>query len=361
LLLRTFAAVRGADPGFSADGVLTARLTLPAARYPQGKGAPEFIRTLLEDLGRLPGVEAVAATNAMPLSRSTNQIGAVPEGAPSDTSILVDAIRITPRYFQTLRVSVLSGREFTWQDSPEHDLVAVVDDVFAAAAWPNQNPIGKHVTVNGQQRTVVGIVRQPRLYDVHRNDRAQVFVPMAQNAATGVTLVLKAQQPEGLAAAMRETIWARDRLQPVANVRLLSTIVGESLTVRRLSMLLLGGFALTALLLAALGIYGVIAYAVGERTQEIGVRMALGASRRDVLSMVVGRGLRLVSAGLIVGLIGAASFAQLIRAQLYGVTPTDPITFGGASLVLLVVAILAAWLPARRATRIDPTLALRGN
>ena len=361
LLLRTFAAIHGADPGFSADGVVTARMTLSPARYPQGKGTTAFVQTILDDLVQLPGVEAAAATNATPLSRATNQIGAVPEGAPAEASILVDAIRITPGYFRSLRTTVLGGRDFTWDDAPEHDLVAVVDDVYAGMAWPNQNPVGKWLTMSGQQRTVVGVVRQPRLYEVHRNDRPQVFVPMAQNTATGVTLVVRGQHPTTLIAPMRHAIWARDATQPIANVRLLTDVVGESLAVRRLSMLLLGGFALTALLLAALGIYGVIAYAVGERTQEIGVRIAPGANPRDVVSMVVGRGLRLVAAGLVVGIVGAFFFARLIRTQLYGVTPTDPMTFVGASLLLLSIALMAVWLPARRAARIDPVFALRGN
>jgi predicted permease len=361
LLLRTFAAIRGADPGFSADGVLTARITLSPIRYPQGKGATAFIRTVLDDVAHLPGVEAAAATNAMPLSRTTNQLQAVPEGAPDDASILVDAIRITPGYFRSLRITLLGGREFTWDDAPEQEMVAVVDEVYAATAWPKQNPIGKHFKMNNQQRTVVGVVRQPRLYDVHRNDRPQVFMPMAQNVATGVTLVVRAHQPRGLIAPMRQAIWARDAGQPVANVRLLTDVVGESLAVRRLSMLLLGGFAAAALLLAALGIYGVIASAVGERTQEIGVRMALGATARDVVSMVVGRGLRLVTIGLAIGLAGAVFFARLIQTQLYGVSPTDPATFTGAALLLIVVAMIAAWLPARRAARIDPSLALRAN
>ena len=335
LLLRTFAAIRGADPGFSADGVLTARMTLSPARYPQGQGATAFVRTVVDDLAHLPGVEAAAATNAMPLSRATNQIGAVPEGAPGDVSILVDAIRITPGYFRSLRIGLLAGRDFTWEDAPEQNMVVVVDDVYAAMAWPNQNPVGKWVTINGQQRTVVGMVRQPRLYEVHRNDRPQIFVPMAQNTTTAVTLVMRAQQPTTLTAPMRAAISARDSNQPIANVRLLTDVVGESLAVRRVSMWLLSGFALTALLLAALGIYGVIAYAVGERTQEIGVRMALGANPRDVVSMVVGRGLRLVTLGLLVGLVGAVFFARLISAQLYGVRPTDPLTFVSATVVLV--------------------------
>ena len=361
LLLRTFAAIRAADPGFSAEGVLTARLTMSAARNPQGKGEVAFVRTITEDLAQLPGVEGVAATNAMPLSRSTNQLSAVPEGAPADASILVDAIRITPGYFRSLRVAVLGGRDFTWDDAPKKELVAVVDDVFAASAWPNQNPVGRHLTMSNQQRTIVGVVRQPRLYEVHRTDRPQVFVPLAQNSSTRVTLVVRAQNAAAIVAPMRQSIWARDAGQPIADVRLLTAVVEDSLAVRRLTMELLSGFAMMALLLAALGIYGVIAYAVGERTQEIGVRMALGANPRDVVSMVVGRGLRLVTAGLLLGLVGASAFASLIRSQLYGVTPTDPVTFVSASLLLIVVAFAAAWIPARRAARIDPSLALRGS
>ena len=175
----------------------------------------------------------------MPLSRATNQLNAVPEGAPEDASILVDAIRITPGYFRSLRIALFGGREFTWADAPEQEMVAVIDDVYAAMAWPNQNPVGKHLKMDNQQRTVIGVVRQPRLYEVHRNDRPQVFVPMAQNAATGVTLVVRAQQPRAVIAPMRQAIWARDAGQPVANVRLLADVIGESLAVRRLSMLLL--------------------------------------------------------------------------------------------------------------------------
>lgn len=362
LLLRTFAALRHVDPGFDPRGVITARVTLPGARYPQAKGAPEFVRSIVDDLSALPGVEAAAATNAAPLSRSTNQNSIEPEGAVNGEAVFSDVIQVTPGYFASLHAPLRAGRDFAWTDAADQSPVLIVDESFAAAAWPNQPALGKYVKVSATRRAmVVGVVRQPRLYDVHRNDRPQVFVPMAQNPTLGVTLMVRAAHAESLAAALRQAIWARDAGQPVAQVRLLTEVVGRSLADRRVSLLLLTGFAVVALALAALGIYGVMAYAVGQRTHEIGLRMALGARARDVLSMVVGGGLRLIGLGLVLGLIGAVFFTRLLSTQLYGVTATDPLTFVSVTITLLVVALIAAYLPARRAARIDPAIALRAE
>jgi putative ABC transport system permease protein len=206
---------------------------------------------------------------------------------------------------------------------------------------------------------VVGVVRQPRLYEVHHDDRPQVFLPFAQQPSLSVTLVLRAAEPARLAGALRQAVWEHDPGQPVAAVQPMEQIVGESLAQRRLSMLLLGAFAAVALLLAAIGIYGVMAYVVGQRTQEIGIRMALGARLGDILRMVVGQGLRLAAAGVALGLGGAFGFARLLTTQLYGVSPTDPATFAAASAALVVIALASSYLPARRALRIDPAAALR--
>ena len=355
LLLRTFAALRGADPGFDASGVLTARITLPGARYPEGKGMAEFVERLLTRIQALPGVESAAATNAAPLSRSTNQVGAEPENA-SVPDLLVDQFQVTPSYFQSMGIRLLAGRDFTWHDRTSGDLVAIVDDVLARKAWPNQSLVGKYVAIGGRRR-VVGVIRQPRLYEVHRDDRPQVLVPYAQRA--GITLVVRARDPARLALAVRQAVWAEDSAQPVAQIRLMRDVVDASLADRRLTMLLLAFFAALAVLLATIGIYGVVSHVVGQRTREIGIRIALGAERSSIRAMVVKHAMRLAAIGVALGLAAAFALSRLLETQLYAVSPRDPLVFAGTAAAIAAIALASSYLPALRASRIEPSAALR--
>jgi putative ABC transport system permease protein len=360
LLMRTFAALRGVDPGFNPSGVLTARLQMPGARYPRAEGAPEFIQRVLQRVQSLPGVQVAGATNAAPLSRGANQNGTKPEGNAQNLEPLADIMQVTPGYFGALGVRLLGGRDFSWQDGAQTEPVLIVDDVYARTVWPNQDPVGKYVNYRGRRR-VIGQVKQPRLYEVQLDDRPQVFLPYSQSPNLGVSLVIRANDPARLAAAVRQAVWSEDRSQPVASVRLMEELVDASLADRRLSMLLLSVFAGAALVLATIGIYGVMAYTVGQRTQEIGIRLALGAEQSTIRGMVVRQAMWLAAIGVSVGLAGAMILTRFLESQLYGVAARDPLMFAGAAAVLAAVALVSSYLPALRASCIHPAVALRGE
>jgi len=254
-------------------------------------------------------------------------------------------------------IRLLAGCDFTWQDRTG-DLVAIVDDVFARDAWPNQSPVGKYVSIDGRRR-VIGLVRQPRLYEVHRNDRPQIFLPYTDRP--GITLVIRANDAARLALAVRQAIWAEDPAQPVAAIRLMRDIVDQSLSDRRLTTLLLLFFAALAVLLATIGIYGVIAHVVGQRTREIGIRMALGAERSAIRGMVVKHSMRLAAMGVALGLAAAFALSRLLETQLYAISPRDPVVFGGAAAAISLIALASSYPPALRASRIAPSAALRSE
>jgi putative ABC transport system permease protein len=362
LLLRTFSALREVDPGFRSSGVVTARLSLSTAKYPDGAATIPFVRQLISRLEAERPVEAVGAANAIPLSRSTNQVGVRPPEKPAEQNLLVDAIRVTPGYFKAMGIQLKSGRDFAWSEGDQTEPVAVVDDISARQLWPGEDPVGKFLLAQYDNPVrVIGVVRQPRLYEVQRDDRPQVFLSILQSPARSLNVVVRSSQAESFPPMFRQVMRELDPNQPIASLRLMDEIVAQSMADRRLSMLLIATYAAFALLLAGLGIYGVIAYAVGQRAREIGIRIALGARVTDVLRMIVVQGMRLTMVGVGIGLAASFVLTRSLTNQLYGISATDPLTFVAVSIVLIGVALLASYVPARRVTRIHPSAALRSE
>jgi putative ABC transport system permease protein len=362
LLIRTFAAIRSVDPGFDAGSVVTARVTLPAAKYPNGTGVPLFFERLIDRLSAVPGIEAAA--NSTPLSRRANQINVRPTGGDVSQRLLVDSIASTPGYVRAAGLTLLRGRDFTRDDRPERPPVVIVDDALARALWPDGDPVGRALNVEtwNVPATVVGVVKQPHLYDIHRDDRPQIFLPHAHVTAFGLTLVLRTRlDAAALGPQIRRAVSEMDPTQPVADIRTLASTVEASLIDRRLVMTLLTGFGAVALLLAAVGLYGLMSYVVNERTREIGIRLTLGAQASEVRWMILGRGALLAAIGLAVGLVGAYAGRRILETQLFAVSSTDVVTLVGVGAFLLIVALTACYVPARRAMTIDPVKALRAN
>jgi putative ABC transport system permease protein len=365
LLIRTFASILAVDPGFNPQQTVTARVVLPATKYPEGNGAAAFVDDLLTRLRALPGVHSAGATTGSPLSGFANQYNVQPaDSADRTRRVLIDGLVSTPGYLTAAGVRLLRGRDFTTDDRPSAPPVAIIDDVLAALLWGQTDPIGQPLRILGTDPplTVVGIIKQPRLYDLRHVDRPQVYRAYAQAPAFGLTFFLRTSETAAnLGPQVRRIVRELDPGQPVAGIRTMETVISDALLDRRLAMTLLSGFAAAALLLAAVGVYGLMSFTVAQRGREIGIRMALGAHTRDVRSMILGRCAVLAGIGLALGTAGSLAARRLIETQLYQVSPTDPVTLGGAALLLLAVAIAASYVPARRAMTIDPVKALRAD
>jgi putative ABC transport system permease protein len=368
LLVRSFARVLGADAGFRPEGVLTASLPLPQARFPEEKQRAAFVRQVVERVRAVPGVQAASA--AMPLLggwQSSFTLEGRPEPPPGQLPS-ADITRVAPDYFRAMGLRVVEGRVFTERDTAEAPLVAMVDETFVRTHYPGESAIGKRLRF-GSTRSgdtdvpwleIVGVVGHVKNYGVDEASRVEVYRPYEQSPASSVTLIVKADKdPAALAAGLREAVKASDPDVPLYAVRTLAEIVSDRTAQRRLAVMLISVFAAVALLLAAIGIYGVMSYAVTQRTQEIGIRMALGAERQDILRMVLRHGSLMAVTGIAVGLVTALGMARLITSLLFQVSATDPPTFSIVPVVLIAVALLACYIPARRATRVDPLVALR--
>jgi predicted permease len=270
---------------------------------------------------------------------------------------------VTGGYFQALGIPVLRGRALEDQDRAGSQPMVVIDENLAKQYWPNENPVGKHLGrgQRGQWSTIVGVVGHVKHSDLAGDTgKGVIYYSLFQQAIPYVSIVVKtAGDPAGMAGIIREAVRSADPSQPVHTLKTLPDMVAASLATRRFAVSLLGFFAATALLMAAIGLYGVIGYSVGQRTQEMGIRMALGAARGEVLGMIIAQGLRMTAAGLVIGIAAALALTRLVSSQLFGITPFDPLTFAVAALVLLTAALAASYFPARRATRVDPMTALR--
>lgn len=368
LLLRSYGAMRAVDPGFDPTGTLTADIRLLMPRYPQEAQAVDFFARVTDALRAVPGVTAVGASTAAPLDADADQAGVVPrDWVPppgANPSIMVDLIRSTPGYFAATGIDLVAGRDFTWSDRAGAQPVAIVDATFARQAWPNAEAVGKTVSINTDATpvTIVGVVRHARQYKLEADDRPQVFRPYAQDTTLGLTLAIRtAADPETLVDPLRRAVWAIDPKQPIAGVTTLRRAVDQALLGRRLQLEALGAFATGAALLSAIGLYGLLASIVGERTREIGIRMALGADRRAVRRMVGRRVLLITSCGLITGAIAAGLAARMLAPFLFGVTPRDPFALTATFVLLVMLVAVASYVPVRRATSVDPARALRSE
>jgi putative ABC transport system permease protein len=368
LLIKSFIRLYETDLGFKAENVLTMSLALPKAKYPDVQAAANFHQQLLDRVAALPGARSAGVINYLPLQQWGYNGGITIEGqGPYEPGRepLAEFRAISPDYFRTMGVPLVGGRFFTAQDQSNSAPVVIVNQALARRYLSGQDPIGKRIRAIGDDwRTVVGVVGDVRQSGVTQAARAEVFVPTPQATWTGLTqtmsLAVRADaEPEALVSAVRNTVREIDPAQPVFNVKTMEAVVADSVSDRRLNMLLLGIFAAVALTLAVIGIYSVMSYTVSQHTREIGIRMALGAQPMDVLKLVVGQGMSLTLVGVGLGVTGAFGLTRLMASLLYGVTATDPLTFAVVSALMVIVALLACYLPARRATKVDPMVALR--
>src|SRR5579862_334000 len=366
LFLKSLARIQQVVPGFDPHGVITAALTLPDSQYKEEQKQIEFYRAITERLASLPGVTSAAATYPLPFSgsggSSSFSIEGRPEG-PGDPGPHSDLQAVTPAYFSTMRVPVREGRTFTEQDREGVDPVVVIDENLAGQYWPNQDPVGKRLRRGTRSKwaTIVGVVGHvDRNALVGDSGKGVCFYPMYQVPIAQAYLIARTPgDPASFASPLRQAVRAIDPNQPVYELTPLDQLVAASLGPRRFAVTLLGFFAAMALLMAALGLYGVVSYSVTQRTQEFGIRMALGARSGQVLVLVIKQGMKLVGAGVLIGLVIALVLARLLASELFGVRAFDPITFALMALTLVVIALLACFIPARRATKVDPMVALR--
>jgi putative ABC transport system permease protein len=368
LLLRSFVKLLQVDPGFRSEGVLTLQVALPSAKYPKPEQAGAFFRELVDRVQQLPGVQTAGAVSSLPLSGTGNSGTTTVDSraaTPQDASPEADWRVVTPGSFQAMGISLISGRYFDTRDSDTAAPVAIIDETMARTYWPNEDAVGKRIKRGGMESTgpwmtIVGVVRHVRYRTLEARSRVQLYWPEAQRPTNFMGLAIRAAaDPMSLAPAVQKTVLALDAEQPVDHVLTMQELMADSLARRRLTLTLLAAFAGGAILLAALGIYGVTAYMVTQRQQEIGLRMALGASRSDVLGLVVGQGMSLMLAGLGAGLVLSLGLTWLLGSLLFSVRPYDPISLAAAAGALALVALLACSFPAWRATRVDPLVALR--
>ncbi len=368
LLVRSFWRLQQVNPGFRADRLLTLRLSLSGPNYTEGVHAVSFFERLQERLATLPGVVSASATSGIMLPKLANSAGFTIENKPQDPSELGLELPfdiVQPNYFETMGVQLLRGRTFTAQDTRDTPRVAIVNETFVKRYFPNEDPVGKRFTFGGvgpntRWITIVGVVRDTKRQGVDQPVRIESWMPLAQRPSGSMEVVLRTTgDPLALGRTVREAVWSLDRDMPIPIIQSMEQILSERVAQRRLNMLLLGLFALVALILSAIGIYGVMSYAVTQRTHEIGIRMALGAQASDVLRMVVWRGMSLALIGVALGLAAALALTRVLKTLLFEVSATDPATFALVALLLLFVALLACWIPARRATKVDPLIALR--
>jgi len=368
LLIKSVARLRDVDPGFKPAQLLTMDLSLPSVRYAQPGAQAGFYRKLVEGIDALPGVESSGFVSILPLGRDFDGRGLVVEDHPKPRGqeISPDMYVVTPGYLRAMGIRLLKGRMLSGEDSETAPLAALINDRMAQELWPDGDPLGKRIRFPGlpgqspKWRSIVGVVGSVKQYGLDRDDKLQFYLPEDQYPIQSGSLVIRSRaEPLSLAAAVRGAVRALDGELPVYNVETMDQLLADSISLRRLSMVMLTVFALVALTLAATGIYSVISYSVSQRTQEIGVRMALGASRWDVLRLVFSIGMLPAAIGACVGFACALALTRFMASLLFQISPADPSTFGLIVGVLAGVALMACYIPARRATRTDPMIALR--
>ena len=386
LMIRSFYRLQKVNPGFSYEHLTSFSVSLPAKKYKTIEQQEQFYNKLLEDLRTLPGVEATAAASGLPLGNNGWQTGFVVDGRPRpprDQTPLMEACLVTPDYFRAMNIplkrgryfddhddrSSLAGKDVSKYEDVEKEMAAlntiVIDEEFARRYWPDEDPVGKRIAMGSEKRpnflTVVGVVGRVKMDGLSQDsNRVQGYFPYAQIPGAGMTVILKAAgDPNQLIAAVRQQIKSIDPDQPIYSIRTMDDIRAESVAPERLNLTLLSLFAGMALVLAIVGIYGVMSYSVTQRTHEIGIRMAIGAQPRDVFRMIIRQGMILALIGVALGLLGAFILTRLMASMLFGVEPTDPATFAAIAVLLTGVALVACYVPGRRATKVDPVVSLR--
>ena len=370
LLIRSLSQLRQMNPGFNPSNLLTMNVPLPSAKYPKDADRLTFYKRMIERVEALPGVQSAGIVSVLPMGTNFDGRALQVEDRPKPPGqeLSVATFIATPGYLRAMQIPLQKGRIFAETDVESSAPVALVSETMARNLWPGENPLGKHLRISGSDRpieqlewrSVAGVVSDVKQDRLDAPGEMQLYVPEAQMVNSYMTLVVRTRvNPSSLTAAVREQIHVLDKDQVVYGIATMDQLLSDSLALRRFSMLLLGMFAGVALLLAAVGLYGVISYTVGQRTHEFGIRMALGAQSGDVLRLVVRHGFTLVLAGLAAGILAALALTRLLSSLLFGISATDPATFAIVTLVLSTVALVACYVPALRATKVDPMVALR--
>ena len=369
LLINSFLKLRNVDPGFRAENLLTMKIVLPEPKYETRALRSAFYTNLIQRVQSLAGVRSAAVTTNLPLYRQGNSIGisidGQPDPPPGQERIIVTRI-VSPSYLDTMGIPLLRGRQLSEQDTDKTPRVVIVSETMARSYWPGEDAIGKRIGLGRITKPedwfqIIGVAKDVRQFELTAEPKPQMYLTYRQVGFFDARdLVVKTDvDPASLAATVRQAVWEIDKDQPVSNIQTMEQILADSIARQRFSMLLLAIFAAVALVLAGVGIYGVMSYSVAQRTHEIGIRMALGAQTGAVLKLAVGYGMKLVLAGLVIGLIAAFALTRVMATLLFGVTATDPATFTLISLLLIAVAVTASYIPARRATKVNPIIALR--
>jgi putative ABC transport system permease protein len=386
LMIRSFYRLQRVDPGFSYDRLTSFTVALPRKKYTTDEQREQFYNRLLENVRGLPGVEATAAASGLPLGNNGWQTSFLIDGQPKpsrDQTPLMEACLVTPDYFRAMSIplrrgryfndhddrSALVGKDLSKLDENQKEVAAlnaiVIDDEFARRYFPNEDPVGRRIRLgtdaDAPVLTIQGVVGRVKMEGLSQDSkRVQGYFPYAQIPSGSMTVIIKAAgDPNQLIASVRQQVKSIDPDQPIYSVRTMDEIRAESVAPERLNLTLLSLFAGIALVLAIVGIYGVMSYSVTQRTHEIGIRMAIGAQPRDVFRMVIGPGMMLALIGVGCGLLGAFGLTRLMTTMLFGVEPTDPATFAAIAVLLSAVALVACYVPGRRATKVDPVVSLR--
>jgi putative ABC transport system permease protein len=368
LMIKSFWRLQKVDPGFIPDNALTVSVSLPKGKYREETQQVAFFQQLIERARALPGVQAAGAGQVIPLSGNDFVLAFEIDGRPPlppEVTQSTNYYSVSADYFKAMGIPLRRGRLFTERDTKDAPRVALINETMAKKIFSDEDPIGKRITFDNRQKNpewfeIVGIVGDVKQYGLDQLTTMQTYEPFTQQTFPYMTLVVRTVgDPANLSGAIRSEILKLDKEQPATNIKTLNEFFSTSIAQQRFSVVLLAVFAAVALVLAAVGIYGVLSYAVTQRTHEIGIRIALGAGRRDVLRLVVGQGMLLTVIGVVGGLVAAFGLTRLMASLLFGVTATDAVTFGSVASVLLVVALLACYIPARRATKVDPLVVLR--
>ena len=370
LLIKSFWLLRGVDPGFKAERVLSAGVKIPDSKYPQPNDINNFFKQLQERVAAIPGVASATVAYDPPLISNWVDSFEIEGKVAESENQNANFIPVGPEYFDTVGAQIVTGRGFTPQDDQDHPGVAIVNEAFVRHYFPNEDPLGRRLKPSPPRRIwkkqklmsfeIVGIARDVRFAGLSKSSEPAYYLSASQAPLADMTVLVRTtNEPTSIVAALRQAVWSIDPNQPIADVKTLQQIVSESIAQPRLNMLLMMLFGALALLLSAVGIYGLLSYAVTQRTQELGIRMALGANVTDVLKLVLKQGMFLALIGEAIGLAAAFALTRLIRGLLFDVTPTDTSIFAGVVVVLTFTALVACWVPARRATKVDPLVALR--